>query len=383
MRLRNALVVAEVGLSAVLLITGALLMSSFLRVMQADKGFDAPTVLAADVQVPAAKYRDDAQRNEFHERALTLLRAQPGVLSAAVVTALPLQGETWIDNVSVPGDTRSNWQQPTANVRFVSPDYFRTMGIPLRSGRPFHDNDRRTEVIVSEGLAQLLWEGRGAVGRQLMDGGTARDVIGVAGDVRAEPDKPPVPVVYRPYWDWAPRRVILAARAAGDPRSIAGAMRAAVRAIDRDVPLSRIRTMHEILDQSVAQRRFQMRLAGSFALTALLLAMLGIYGVVSYSVTRRTNEMGIRMALGAQAYQLYAMILRQAMTPVVLGITAGVAGAFAAGRFLASLLYQVSARDPELFISASFLLGAVGVAASVVPAFRAMRIGPSTALRDE
>jgi putative ABC transport system permease protein len=383
MRLRNALVVAEVGLSAVLLITGALLMSSFLRVMQADKGFDAPTVLAADVQVPAAKYRDDAQRNEFHERALTLLRAQPGVLSAAVVTALPLQGETWIDNVSVPGDTRSNWQQPTANVRFVSPDYFRTMGIPLRSGRPFHDNDRRTVVIVSEGLAQLLWEGRGAVGRQLMDGGTARDVIGVAGDVRAEPDKPPVPVVYRPYWDWAPRRVILAARAAGDPRSIAGAMRAAVRAIDRDVPLSRIRTMHEILDQSVAQRRFQMRLAGSFALTALLLAMLGIYGVVSYSVTRRTNEMGIRMALGAQAYQLYAMILRQAMTPVVLGITAGVAGAFAAGRFLASLLYQVSARDPELFISASFLLGAVGVAASVVPAFRAMRIGPSTALRDE
>lgn len=383
MRLRNALVVAEVGLSAVLLITGALLMSSFLRVMRADKGFEAPAVLAADVQVPAAKYRDDTQRNQFHERALRLLRAQPGVLSAALVTALPLQGETWIDNVSVPGDTRSNWQHPTANVRFVSPDYFRTMGIPLRSGRPFHANERRNVVIVSEGLAQLLWGGRDAIGRQLMDGGTAREVIGMAGDVRAEPDKPPVAIVYRPYWDWAPRRVTLAARAAGDPRSIAGAMRAAVRAVDPDVPLSRIRTMQEILDQSVAQRRFQMWLAGSFALTALLLAMLGIYGVVSYSVTRRTNEMGIRMALGAQAYQLYAMILRQAMTPVVLGIVAGVAGAFAAGRFLASLLYQVSARDPELFISASLLLGAVGMIASLVPAFRAMRIGPSTALRDE
>ena len=383
LRLRSGLVGAEVGLSAVLLVTAALLMSSFLRVMRSEKGFHALTVLAADLQIPSAKYHDDAQRNQFHRQVLGRLSAQPGVLSAAVVTALPLQGETWIDNVSVPGDTRSSWQQPTANVRFISPDYFLTMGISLRSGRPFNDQDQRNVAIVSERLAHLLWPGQDAVGRQVMDGDQSRRVIAVAGDVRVEPDKPPPSMIYRPYWDWAPAQVILVARAAGDPRSIAGAMRAAVRGVDRDVPLAEIRTMQEVLDQSVAQRRFQMRLAAVFAATALLLATLGIYGVVSYSVARRTNEMGIRIALGAQAHQLYRMVLRQAMTPVVLGLVAGLAGAVAAGRVLASLLYQVSPRDPELFAAAALLLAAVGVAASFLPARRAVRMDPLTALRDE
>jgi putative ABC transport system permease protein len=383
LRLRSALVVAEVGLSTVLLVTAALLMSSFLRVMRAEKGFRAPTVLAADVQIPAAKYPEDAQRNQFHRRALDQLMAQPGVLSAAIVNALPLQGEIWIDNVSVPGDTRSDWQMPPVNVRFISPDYFRAMGIPLRFGRPFNDNDRKDVAIVSEGLAHLLWPGQEAVGRRVMDGGSPRVVIGVAGDVRADADKPPVAMIYRPYWDWPPRRAILVARAAGDPRSVAGAMRAAVRNVDSDVPLAEIRTMQEILDQSVAQRRFQMRLAAAFAAAALLLAALGIYGVVSYSVARRTNEIGIRMALGAGAPRIYQMVLRHAMTPVVLGLLAGLAGALAAGRVLASLLYQVNPRDPELLAAAALLLAAVGLAASLVPARRAMRMDPLQALREE
>jgi predicted permease len=283
----------------------------------------------------------------------------------------------------VPGDTRSDWQKAPTNVRFISPDYFRTMGIPLRSGRPFDDSDKRNVAIVSEGLAHLLWPGQDAAGRQVLDGQTPREVIGVAGDVRAESDKPPVAMLYRPYWDWSPWRVTLVARAAGDPHAIAGALRAAVRAVDADVPLSDMRTMQEVLEQSVAQRRFQMRLGAAFAATALLLAALGIYGVVSYAVARRTNELGIRMALGAQAHQLYRMVLRQALAPVALGLVLGLAGAFAAGRVLASLLYQVSPRDPELLAAAALLLGAVGLAASFLPARRAVGMNPLDALRDE
>ncbi len=383
LRLRSSLVVAEVGLSTVLLVAAGLLMSSFLRVMRGEKGFYAPTVLAAEVQIPDIKYHDHTQRDQFFLRALDRLTGQPGVVSAAVVTALPLQGETWIDSVSVPGDTRSDWQKAPTNVRFISPDYFRTMGIPLRSGRPFNDNDKRNVAIVSEGLAHLLWPGQDATGRQVLDGQTPREVIAVVGDVRAESDKPPVSILYRPYWDWSPWRVTLVARAAGDPHSIAGALRAAVRTVDPDVPLSDIRTMQEVLEQSVAQRRFQMRLAGAFAATALLLAALGIYGVVSYAVARRTNEIGIRMALGAQAHQLYRMVLRQALAPVALGLVLGLAGAFAAGTVLASLLYQVSPRDPELLAAAALLLGGVGLAASFLPARRAVGMNPLDALRDE
>ena len=383
LRLRSALVMAEVSVSTVLIAAAALLISSFFRVIHADKGFRAPTVLAADVQIPSAIYQDDRQHNQFFQRVIERLAAQPGVIAAAVTTALPLQGETWLDNVAVPGDTRSLWQQPTANIRFVSPDYFRAMGIPMRTGRPFRADDRKNAAIVSEGLAGLLWPGQDAVGRQFTDGDQLRQVIGVAGDVRADPDKPPVAMVYRPYWDWSPTKVTLVARAMGEPRSIAGAIRASVHAIDPNVPPSEIRTLEDVLDQSVAQRRFQMRIAGSFAAAALLLAALGIYGVVSYSVARRTQEMGIRMALGARANHVYRMIVRQSMAPVFLGLAVGVAGALAAGRVMASLLYEVSPRDPSLLAAATLFLAVIGIAASVLPARRAVHTDPLQALREQ
>jgi len=383
LRLRGALVVAEVTLSVVLLATAGLLTTSFARVMRAEKGFRAPAVLAADVQIPGAKYRDDAQRNQFHRRALERMAAEPGVLSAALITALPLQGETWIDNVSVPGETQSTGQQRSVNVRFVSPDYFRAMSIPLRSGRAFRDNDSRTAAVVSEGLAHLLWPDQDAVGHEVIDGNATRQVIGVAGDVRVQADKPPVAMVYRPYWDWAPSHVVLIARSGGDPRSIAGAMRAAISSVDRDVPLANTRTMQEVLDGSVAERRFQMSLAAAFAGTALLLAALGIYGVVSYSVARRTQETGIRMALGAQNWQLCAMVLMRAMTPVTLGLLIGIGAAVSLGRILGSLLYQVKPGDPGLLAVIALAISTVGVAASLIPARRAIRMDPLAALREE
>jgi len=383
LRLRNALVTAEVCLSALLLVTAALLMTSFFRVMRADKGFRAPTVLTAEIQTPSAKYSKAEQRNDFYKRLLDRLATEPGVLAAAISTALPLEGEMWIDNVTLPGDTSPGYEKPTANVRFVSPDYLRTMGVPLLAGRPFTDNDHRQVVIISERLARMLWPDQDPVGRQVMDGNAAREVIGVARDVRAEAHKPAVAMLYRSYWDWAPTRVRLVTRAAGDPRSILGAVRGALRGVDPDVPLARIKTMQEVLEQSVAERRFQMLLANSFAATALLMAALGIYGVVSYSVARRTNEMGIRIALGAQAADVYRVVLRQAMRPVVLGLVAGLAGALATGQVLTSLLYEVSPSDPTTMAVVGLLLAAIGLAASFLPARRAVSVDPVAALRQE
>jgi len=383
-RLRGGLVATEVGLSVVLLVTAGLLISSFARLIRTDKGFRAPTVLAGGVQIPLEKYKTDEQRNAFHERLLDRLRAQPGVISAAIVTALPLTGETWVDMVSVPGDTRPDWQHPMTNVRFASADYFRTMGIPLLAGRTFSDNDRKRNVaVISERVAHALWPGQNAVGRQFVSNETTRDVIGVVGDVLAEPHKPAVSIVYRPYWEWAPSGVGLVARAAGDPRSIASAMRAAIRGVDADVPLPQFHTMQEVLAESLAQRRYQLLLILAFAGTALLLAALGIYGVVSYSVTRRRNEIGVRMALGARARDLYAMVIRQAMVPVALGLLGGLAAALAAGRVLASLLFEIGPRDPFIMTAVTGVLLAVALAACFVPARRAAAANPLEALRCE
>lgn len=383
-RLRAFLVTAEVALSVLLLVTAALLMNSFVRLIRSDKGFQAPTVLAADVQIPMEKYKTKEQRCGFHERVLARLESQPGVLSAAVITALPLTGETWIDMASLPGDTHAPLERPMVNMRFASAGYFRTMGVPLLAGRTFSDNDRQHNVaVISEKVAHTLWPGQNAVGRQFETNGVRREVIGVAGDVRAEAHQPAVSIVYRPYWDWAPRRVTLVARAAGDPRSIAGAMRAVVRGVDAEVPVPELRTMREVLAESLAQRRFQMLLALAFAATALLLAALGIYGVVSYSVARRRNEMGVRMALGARARDLYGLVMWQAMRPVVAGLLAGVAGALVAGRLLASLLYEVSPRDPATMAVVAGILLAVALAACLVPARRAARVAPLEALRYE
>jgi predicted permease len=383
-RLRGSLVTAEVSLSVVLLVTAGLLISSFARLIQTDKGFRAPTVLAGDVQIPWEKYKEKDQRNAFHERLLDRLRTQPGIVSAAIVTALPLTGETWIDMASLPGDPRPELERPITNVRFASADYFRAMGIPLLAGRTFSDNDRKRNVaVISERVAHALWPEQNALGRHFVSNETDREVIGIVGDVLAEPHKPAVPIVYRPYWEWAPSRVELVARAADDPLSIASAMRAAIRSVDADIPLPRLHTMQEVLAESLAQRRFQMLLILAFAGTALLLAALGIYGVVSYSVTRRRNEMGVRMALGAQTQDLYAMVVRQAMIPVVIGLLAGLAGAMASGRAIASMLFGVTPSDPLIMTTVAGVLLIVALAACFVPARRAASASPLESLRCE
>ena len=270
-------------------------------------------------------------------------------------------------------------------MRFVSQDYLKTMGIPLLGGRTFseHDHDRKV-AILSERFAAALWPDRDPVGRRFTRGDDQLyEVIGISGDVRADPDKPPVAMIYRPYWDWGPRRVTLIARAQGDPRSIASTLREAIRSVDRDVPVPTMRTMQEILAESVAQRRFQMLLSMSFAATALLLAALGIYGVVSCAVARRTVEMGIRAALGAQPGHLCFMVLCQAMTPVLTGLFLGAVSALALSRFLESMLYGVKPNDPLIIAAVIALLAAVALAASWAPIRRATRADPIQVLRYE
>jgi putative ABC transport system permease protein len=382
MRLRNGLVTAEVTLSAALLIAAGLLMNSFLRILHADKGFNAPTVLAVDLGLSPAKYNKD-QRNDFYKRLTDELAAQPGVLAAGIATALPLQGETWIDSVWTPGQEKET--ESSVNIRFISSDYLRTMGIPLRAGRTFSDNDRGRKVaIISEKLAARLFPGRDPVGRTITRGhGQNFEVIGVAGDVRVEAHRQPVAMMYWPYWDWAPARVVLVARAQGDPRSIAGTLRSAIRSLGPDVPVPQMRTMSQLLDKAVATRRYNMLLAISFAAVALLLASLGIYGVISYAVARRTGEMGVRAALGARPARLYALILRQGMAPVIAGLVLGVAAALALGRLLANMLYEVNARDPLTILAVAALVASVAVIACYIPARRAARTDPATALRYE
>jgi len=383
-RMRQTLIAAEVALSIVLLTAAALLTASFGRIMGADRGFEAPAVLTTDIQIPRQQYKQKADRDRFHERVLANLTAQPGVVSAGIVTALPLTGETWIDAISVPGDKRPGFERPSANVRFASADYFRTMGIPMLAGRTFSENDRKRKVtIISERVAATLWPGQNAVGRNLDRNGDPFEVIGIVRDVKTDADKPAPLMMYRPYWDWSPSRVRLVARSNGDPRAAVGGMRAAVRSADANVPVQQFQTMRELLDDSVAQRRLQTLLICVFAGTALLLAAFGIYGVVAYSVTRRRSEMGLRIALGARPGDLYSLVVWRNMRPVVAGLLLGVPAALAAGQALTSLLYEVRPNHPAIIAGVPALLLCVALFACLIPARRTTKVPPLETLRSE
>lgn len=393
MRVREWLVGLEVALSTVLLVMATLLGVSFFRVTNVERGYAVDRILTADLNLPGSRYPKDEQRALFHQRALERLEALPGVRSAGLISSLPLKAQVWGDSINKEGDTRPRAERPLAHFRFVSERYFETMGVALVSGRFPAETDRSHKVaVISESAARKAWPGENPIGKLIQNDPKPGwvEVIGVVADVRTESlEKQPPMMVYVPYWDgafwqgnvWGNATYVM--RTAQDPGAMANALRSAIRELDAELPVANVLTMRDILSDSLNSRRFQTVLAAVFAGAAMMLACLGIYGVISYSVARRTKEMGIRIAFGAQASQVSTLVLRQGLRPVFAGLVVGVGGSLAAGQLIRSLLFGTHADDPAAISAVVVTLLLVAAAACWTPGRRASRISPVVALRDE
>jgi predicted permease len=389
-RLRDALVVAEVGLALVLLVGAGLMIRSFLRLQAVNPGFDAKGLLTMRVHLPAAKYPEDAKVNAFFREATARLRTLPGVISASTVSALPFADLGAATSFAIEGTSFTNEaDKPTTDVRVVDEEYFHTLGIPLVAGRTFTAREAvedRKMAVINETLARKYFPGASPVGKRILVNMTAEpiytEIIGVVGDARyASLDGELHPMVY-----WTPPHLTYSAmtfvlRTAGDPGDLAPAARREIQAIDKDQPVSDVRTMESWLSESLARTRFGTLLLGAFAGLALTLAAAGLYGVMSYSVAQRQNEIGVRMALGARAGDVLRLVIRQGLALVLAGVALGLLGALALTRLLASLLYEVSATDPLTFAALALLLTAVSAVACYLPARRAARVDPLIAMR--
>ena len=394
-RLRGTLVGFEVGLCTMLLILAALLSSSLFRLARVNTGFSVSDVVAADIDLPEQTYATPGARQQFYERALAKIRELPAVRSAAWISLLPLAGQGSVSDISLVGEQVRPGQQIIANYRAVSSGYFSTMRIPLVRGRPFTGNDRgRRLVILSQSLAEKLWPGSDPIGKQCIAGWgqlqiQPSEVVGVVGDIRtAKLDQPPLNMVYVPdSWGQqvpgAPAFASIVVRGATDSNAVASSVRDVLQAIDPNVPIAALRPMTQIISDNLHARRFQLLIAAFFAVSALLLASLGIFGVVAYSVEQRRQELGVRCALGAQQAQLLSLVLHQGMTPVLAGMLAGAAAAFAGGNLVQSLLYDMRAFDPLTFGGVLAVVGVVALLACYVSARRTIRVDPILALRYE
>ncbi len=385
-RLRSALVGIEVALCTVCLAAAGLLLNSFVRVMHVDKGFEAEHVMSVDLLLPSARYPDFAHRTAFLRELIDAAHGVPGVSAVGVSNMLPLVGEGSNNIVNLEGDTTPPQERPIVDFRMVNEDFFRAMGIPLVAGRAIEARDRdRPVAVISQSMAQHLWPGQDPIGKRFHLGDAPlAEVIGVAGDVHGVTlQKRPNPTTYIPYWQRDRPFTTLIVRAVGDPASIVNAVRSEIHRLDREMPVQEFRTMGEIVSASVAARRFQLSLVLLFAGVALALASLGIYGVVSYSVAQRRGEMGIRMALGATSSDLRSLVLRQGLSPVMIGLICGLLGSLAAGRVLSGMLFGVSSADPLTMGVVAMALTIVAAVACYVPARRAMKSDPLVALRYE
>jgi len=392
--IRSFLVIVEISLAMVLLVAAGLLMRSFALVTSVNPGFDPTNVIEAEVSLPQFQYSTPQQWRTFSNELLVRLHAQPGLRDSALAAPLPMdrQGEATLAFSIVGNPPLPPGKSTTADYATVSPDYFHVMRIPLLRGRFFSEQDSPSSpnvAIISETLSRRYFPNQDPIGRQMRFGllsnsNVSREIIGVVGDVRdVALSRKPGPMMYVPFVQaplWGGEVVV---RSSSSVSSVAAAIRRTVRSIDKDLPVTDVESFPKAVVASVAQERFRTLLMSSFSGIALILAAVGIFGVISYSVSQRTHEIGIRIALGAQQHNVLRLILGQGTKLALLGLGAGAVAALLLTRLMASLLYGVSATDPLTFGAVCIILLAVAVTACYVPARRAMRVDPMVALRHE
>ena len=399
-RTRSVLVVSEVALSLMLLVGAGLMIRSLWHLRAVDAGFDPHNILTMTMVVTGNKYSRPIDEIAFYDRVLSKVRALPGVTSAGLIDTLPISQDGSHQPVAIEGrPAQAMSEQPEIDTRSISAGYLNTMHIPLRRGRDFSSADapdRPATAIISESMAKRFWPNEDAIGKHLtmtFNPGKVREVIGIVGDIKltgldtASSDAtiylPMSQTSVAPYEDWRPFSMQLAVRATSQPANLTSAVTAAIHSIDSTQPVVDVMTMDDVIASSLSQRRFSMLLLAAFAILALLLAAVGIYSVLSFAVRRRVREIGIRVALGAEMKDILRLVVTEGMKPALLGLALGVAGALALGRVVASFIYGIAAYDPLTFAAVAMLLGAVALLASIIPAYRAARIEPTRALREE
>ncbi|HZS07632.1 MAG TPA: ABC transporter permease [Blastocatellia bacterium] len=396
-RLRGLLVVAEVALTLVLLIGAGLLLRSFLRLQDVNPGFRPEHLLTAQISLPQARYAEDQKIIAFHQQLLNRLQNLPGVEAAGISMSLPPNLLQISNPFGIEGRPLQPGQaRPLAEEMTISPDYFRALGVPLLRGRFFTDADREGApqvMIINEAMARRYFPNEDPVGRRLQTGDPNPNspwetIVGVVGNVKYTGlDAEETPTMYVPYttpgWVSWSRTMYLVVRTTGEPLALAPLVRREVQALDRDLPVADLRAMEQVIYQSITEPRFRTLLTGLFAAVALLLATVGIYGVISYVVAERTHEIGIRMALGARGPDVLRLVVGQGMKLALSGVAIGLAASFLLTRLMKGLLFGVSAADPVTFITVALLLAIIALLACWIPARRATRVDPLVALRYE
>jgi len=387
-RTRSLLVVVESAVAVVLLVGAGLLVRSLIQLQNINPGFDPSQVLTMRVDLPRQKYPTPDKAVSFFQQLESRVGGLPGVEAVGMVTELPLSGQLNDMPFTVEGRPDGAPDQGfDFDFRRVNQNYFRALKIPFLRGRNFTEQEVRQGdkvMVISEEFVRQVFPNEEALGKRLVMsfGNQVFEIIGIVGDVRHRGlEFQPGPIMYWPTQQIGGTNLVI--RTQGDPRSIASAVRREVQGIDPDQPVAVVRTMEDWVDSSVAAPRYRTTLLGLFALVALVLACTGIYGVMSYSVTQRTHEIGVRMALGARQVDVLTLVVRQGMTLVVIGVLLGLAGAFTLSRVLSSLLFEVTAKDPATYAVVAVLLALVALLACYLPARRATRVDPLVALRYE
>jgi putative ABC transport system permease protein len=385
--------VAEIAMSLVLLVGAGLMVQSFLRLRRVNLGLDTKNVLTANLILPRVKYKEDDQRTAFFSQLVERVKNLPGVEAASATGTLPLNGSTWGRSLTVEGyPVLSVGQAPSIQHTVVTPGYFRTMGITLLAGRDFNDSDKKDSpdvTIVDERLARQYWPNQSPIGKRVRfgppeDNEPWHTIVGVVSAVRHERVQEETrPSVYMPHAKVPVSGLALVARTSSNPHDFIAAVRREVAQLDPDLPVSEIATMEEVVAEAIWQPRLYAMLFAVFAGGALLLALIGIYGVMAFLVQTRTHEIGIRMALGADTRDVFKLIVGRGMKLTAVGVVLGAAGAIALTRLMHSLLFNTSATDPFTFILLSVLLSVAAFLACYLPARRAAKVDPLIALRYE